>query len=241
MKGRKPLVSRVLALSRATDPRDRFVLVVVASHVGSNGCTWVGIETIAEEAGYSRRTVERSLERLAGRGTDPKRLRVPELIVELHGAPLRHLPWQHRPNLYTVRLGDDPQDDPQGTPSPDTHVGSSPVTRDGSEPADSASPVTPDGSSPVREVTSPVRNGRVVPAPVAEELQGNHHLEPQEEPPPCRRRESAADAHVEAVSITDSTAMAAARAALIPGKAEGTADCATPHPQPTTEPAEGHR
>ncbi len=182
----KPLVSLVLEQSKATEPIDRFVLVAIASYVGNNGCCWPSIDTLANDTGYSRRTVERAIERLQGRGKDPRRLSVPELVVELHGAPLTHLPWQHRPNAYVVRLYDDTSPVTEDGSSPDSVDGSSPVTRDGSDARRaprSKSPDSVDGSSPVYGTSSPVRGDKSVPSPVTYKQPIEEPVEVPEEPP----------------------------------------------------------
>lgn len=108
----QPLVSQVLATSRATDPIDRFVLVAIASHIGKNDSAWPSYDALALETGYSTRTVKRAVLRLSGRGDNA--LSVPELLVDVHGGRIPGRPRQHQPNAYRIVLSGDSLDTPSG-------------------------------------------------------------------------------------------------------------------------------
>jgi hypothetical protein len=161
--GRKdppPLVSQVLSCSRAVNPIDRFVLAVIASHVGNNDRAWPSYDLLAAETGYSVRTVKRSVMRLSGKGDDAA-LDPPELIVERHGGLIAGRRKQYQPNAYIVVVSGD-------------SVG----TTDGA-----SSGVTPDTTrgtaSGDRDDASGVSGGHPVVTAVAHELQEELQVEPQ--------------------------------------------------------------
>ena len=73
----------------------RLVLLAIADHADRVSWeAWPSVKTIAREANYDQRTVQRALNELVKSG---------ELERTIQGAPLGQIPLEKRPNLYQMR------------------------------------------------------------------------------------------------------------------------------------------